>query len=682
MLSPARAVFIGGAIVAPAIEYCRARGYRGSIEVVNPRRTEIAGIPCRSSLVEVEAPPDIAFVAVPKEATVETVAGLSRLGAAAAVCNSSGFSESGQDGERLQAALREAAGDMPLLGPNAPGFANFLDRAAFMMDHFGDHAPETGVAVLSNGGAYLSDIGCADRSLSVGYLVGLGNQAMVSVADLLEVLLDDRRVTAINIYFEALTDVAKLSAAALKAARRDVPVVVVKGGRSVSGSRATLSHTASLSGDAALASALFERFGWIEVATPSEALETLKMLTCTGLPRGPRTAFATSSGSYAVLGADLAERAGLTLPVPGSRAAAALRENLPSFVGPANPLDISTAHGAERKRQRDIYAAFFVDGYDLAVQVMCYPPKGGWDRSGWDDTTVAFSEAARDRDLPHAFINTLPETLPEDVRARMVAGGMAPLQGLEDGFRAVGHAVRHALRARSGAWPAEAEILMPVLEVPAKPLRYDEAEAKALLSAAGVRVPKGCVVRADQSPEDLRYPLAVKALSGDIAHKTELGAVALNLTTPAAVRQATAIMQARLRAKGLSVDRFLVEEMIGGTVAELLVGVRHESGIGLTLTLAVGGVAVELMRDFTTVILPAGRAQIERALRSLKLFPLLDGWRGRPRANTNAALDAIEALCTFAEERRDRLVELEVNPLVLTERSAVAVDAVLSEASQ
>ena len=392
---------------------------------------------------------------------VETVAALAARGTAGTVCNASGFSESDPDGAARQADLAAAAGDMPLLGPNAPGFANFLDRAAFMMGHFGDHAPERGLATISNGGAYLSDIGCADRSVPLAYAIGLGNQAMITVADMLDAVLDDPRVTAVNLYFEGLLDVPTLSRAALKAARRDLPVVVVKGGRSASGTRAARSHTAALAGDAELATALFARFGWIEVASPSEALETVKMLTCTERPQGNRTALATSSGSYAVLGADLAEEAGLVLPPPGKSAARDLRRCLPNFVGPANPLDVSTAHDDDVDRQRRTFDAFLSDDFDLAVQVMCYPPLGGWERSGWDKGTEAFNASAAARRLPRAFVNTLPELLPAEVRERMIAGGMAPLQGLEEGLRAIGHAVTYGTRMAEGTAPEAAEILLP-----------------------------------------------------------------------------------------------------------------------------------------------------------------------------------------------------------------------------
>ncbi len=178
-----------------------------------------------------------------------------------------------------------------------------------------------------------------------------------------------------------------------------------------------------MAGEAAIASALFERLSFLEVTTPNEAIETLKMLIQTRRPRGSRVGFATSSGSYAVLGADQAEVQGLTLHRP-QRATRGLGRLLPPFVQPANPLDIATKHDATEAEQEAIFRAFLADDYDIALQVMCYPPAGGWALGGWDRSTAAFARAVAARDLPRAFINTLPETLPEAAGKRMRASGM------------------------------------------------------------------------------------------------------------------------------------------------------------------------------------------------------------------------------------------------------------------
>ncbi|WP_421701798.1 acetate--CoA ligase family protein [Aliiroseovarius sp.] len=675
LLAPQRVAWIGGGGIAPAIANMRANGFAGAALAVNPKRAEIGGLPCVASVNDLPWVPDLAVLVIPKEAVVDMVAALSRIGCGGVICITSGFSESA-DGAAREASLIAAAGEMPVIGPNCPGVANFLDGGAFMMDHFGHHAPERGVAVISNGGAYLSDLGCADRAQPIAYLIGLGNQAMVDVADMLDVVLDDERVTAVNIYFEALPDAAALSRAAAKAARRGIPVVAIKGGRSAAGMRAAQSHTASLAGDAVIASALFRRFGWIEVDTPSEAIETLKMLSFTQVPKGARTGFVTSSGSYAVLGGDMAERLGLRMEPPSQGTAPAIDAALPPYVGPANPLDISDAHGWAREEQLPIYQAFARDDYDLFVQVMCYPPEGGWDMSTWDATTAAMAEAAGGR--PVAFVNTLAEALPPQARARMIAAGMAPLQGLEDGLRAVSHAAAYG--ARRDTLDPNAMILNT--EDSARPggqgRTLSEAEAKARLARAGLDVPRQRVVAGTGAGglPDLPGPVALKALVPGLLHKTEAGAVALDISS-ADLPGAISAMADRLEAQDLTPAGFLVEEMIPAPVAELLVGLRRVEGIGLVLTLAVGGVAVELMGDSATLILPAPRGEVETALRGLKLAPLLTGYRGRPAVPMDRVLDAIEALAAHVRSYPD-ITELEINPLLLTETRAVVADAVLT----
>lgn len=672
MLNPARVAWFGGGGIAPAIEYMKANGFTGEAIAVNPKRTEIAGLACVPSATDLPWAPDIAILVIPKEAVIKTVRALSERGCGGVVCITSGFSES-VDGAARQAEMIEAAGDMPVIGPNCPGIANFLDGNAFMMDHFGNHAPAKGVAVISNGGAYLSDLGCADRSQPIAYLIGLGNQAIVSVADMLDAVLDDSRVTAVNVYFEGIADVAKLSQAAAKAARKGIPVVAIKGGRSEAGTRAAQSHTASLSGDAAVASALFRRFGWIEVTTPSEAIETVKMLSFTPIPMGMKTGFITSSGSYAVLGGDIAEKAGLQMVPPSADAAPAIDAALPAYVGPANPLDISDAHGWPQRDQLPIYHAFAQDDYDLFAQVMCFPPKGGWDMSTWDATTSALAEAKGNR--PAAFVNTLAEALPRAARDRMIASGMAPLQGIEDGLRAVAHAARYGAM-RDLLEPKT--MLLGAEDCPAyQPGRtLSEAEAKTRLAEAGLDVPRQWVVLGPDNLVEVPCTCAVKAIVPGLLHKTEAGAVALNIA-PEDLPAAISAMAGRLAEQGLEAEGFLIEEMIAAPIGELLVGIRHVPGIGLTLTLAIGGIAVELMQDNTTLILPAPRHDIEATLRGLKLTPLILGYRGRPAADLAATLDAIEAICTFASKNTE-IAELEVNPLLLTQSRAVIADAVLT----
>ncbi|WP_192179675.1 acetate--CoA ligase family protein [Mesorhizobium amorphae] len=682
MLTPRSAVFLGGVSMVPAIEYCHARGFEGRMYAVNPRRSELGGLPCFSSVAGLPETPDVAYVAVPRENVIDLVRELSQIGVAGAIINTSGFSEM-QGGQRFQVDLIQAAGDMPVIGPNCPGVANFADRSVFMMDHFGDHGTDGGVAVISNGGAYLADMGCSDRALPMAYSFGLGNQAMVTVADIMDVVLDDDRVRALNLYIEGVADAVALANAGLKAARKGIPVVVIKGGRTGAGRRATQSHTASLAGDEVVTSALFRRLGFVEVRTPTEALETLKVLLCTPRPQGRRTAFATSSGSYAVLGSDIAEANGLDLPAPSSEAAAELTKHLPLFVHPTNPLDISSAHSAPFDLQLSIYRAYLSDERDVAVQVMCFPPVGGADLESWMTTTKAFAQAASERGMPAAFVNTLPEPLPAAARDQMLAAGVAPLSGIEDGIRAVANAIRFYDLANELAQRPDEEILLPSQRELAKGSPLDEAAAKFELEKAGISVPRGIVVGPDPTANlnELAFPVVVKALSHELAHKSEIGAVVLRLTGPNDAWQAVREMAEKLKhsAPELSVRKFLVEEMVTNGVGELLVGIRYADAIGLALTIGMGGTEAELLRDTATVLLPASRSTIADALRGLKLFQLLDGWRGRPKGDVEAAIDAIQNFARFAIANQESFIEAEINPLIVCQQGqgAVAVDAVM-----
>ncbi|MES0056654.1 MULTISPECIES: acetate--CoA ligase family protein [unclassified Mesorhizobium] len=689
ILAPGSVVFVGGSNISTSIDYARRNGFSGRIYIVNPWRDAIANIDCHASIADLPEIPDLAFIAVPKEAVVETVGALASFGVIGAVCNSAGFSEMREDGEKRQNALIAATGSMLLLGPNGPGFANFFDKSVFMQDHFGDHVGvQEGVAVISNGGAYLSDLGCARRSLPVGYLVGVGNQADLTIADLMDALLEDPRVKAINLYIESFRDVAGLSRAALKAIHQNVPVVVVKGGASSAGGRAAQTHTASLSGDATIASALFERFGFIEVTNQLEAIETLKMLVLSDRPTGIRTALATSSGSYAVLGGDAAEAAGLSLPPIDDDAADLMRPQLPHYVLPNNPLDISGGQFEAIDAVENTFRTFFASSvFDLAVLVMSFPPVGGWDPAGWYSCSIAFARAAKTCGLPCAFVNTMPEDLPVDARKLMIENGMVPLMGLDHGMRAIGAVASYAKKAARLRLPGAEYILLPELdhsrEISAHARCFDEAQAKTILTAAGIVTPTGRVVGKHdlQNCAKLAFPLALKAVSTEIVHKTEYGAVTLGIANVDHLRQAIAAMEIKTKrtCPDVAIDSFLVEEMVIDGIGEIMVGIRNVPSIGLAMTMAIGGTAVELRQDAVTILLPSPRSAVAAALRSLKLFPLLDGWRGQPRADIDGALDAIEMLADFAVSRRDSLDVLEINPLILRPpgKGAVAADAVL-----
>lgn len=678
MLNPRSIVFVGGAALEPAIAYTRRLGFTGDCHVINPSREKLCDITCVRSASELPEPVDLAFIAVPGAAAVAAVRDIALAGIGAAVVNTSGFSETSEAGASLETQMIEAAADMPFMGPNCPGFANFLDRAAGMPDHMGDSDAARGVAVVSSGGAYLMDITNADRSLPVAYIVGVGNQANVSAAELLEVILDDDRVSAVNLYLESIHDVKRLSECALKAHQKGIPVVALKAGKSKAGNRAAQTHTASMTGAAEIASALFYRLGFVEVESASEALETLKMLTLAPPPKGPRMAFATSSGTYAVMGADFAEKNGLVLPQSSAKTRKALQPLIHDFLVAGNPLDIATAQFGSKENQQKIFTTLLQDDYDLAVQTMSFPQADTWDDESWYRSAAEFAQAAHAANLPAVFVSPTQEGLPRKAREMLIGLDVVPLQGFEHGMRAIAQALQW-YRRRKSLLADNMLLPEPPQAIKIKTGQLDEAESKALLAGFGVPVPRGQRWNAGADPPPgLRYPVVLKVCDASILHKSELGGVSLNLANPDLLIFARDQMIANLKAHGYNARDFLIEEPIYGVVTELLVGIQQVPGIGFSLTLAIGGIAVELLDDSATLLLPSNRAMIKNALEGLKLYPTLTGLRGSPEADIEAALDAIEAITGFVLSRSD-ILELEVNPLIVraSDHGAVALDAVI-----
>ncbi len=674
LLNPRSIVFVGGGAVEPAIIYTRKLGFSGSLYAINPRRDQIAGAPCFSSAAALPEKPDAAFVLVPVDKAIDAVRDLAAAGVGAAIVCTSGFAEFGRGD--LQASLIEAAADMPFLGPNSPGYSNFLDGVSAMLDNMGMTLCKQGVAVVSNGGAYMTDMACADRSLPIAMIIGLGNQAEVSAADMVDAVLEDDRITAINLYFESVKDVARLCEVAEKARLKGIPIVALKVGQTKAGARAAATHTAAMSTDAVVISALFRRLGFIEVESHSEAMETLKMLSIARLPKGRRVGFATSSGSYAAMGADLTERVGLELPELEAERRSVLQPLMEPFVTPNNPLDLATAQFWPDDDQRRLFDAFLAGGFDIALQCMSFPPENTWEDESWYRSARIFAESAKAADLPAVFVSSIHEGLPKRAREMLIDLGVAPLQGFDDGILAIAHAVRYAERHAQGF--EITRLPEPTAEL-GEMKTVDEAEAKTLLRQAGIAAPKGMIWQSEEAPNGVDYPAALKICDEKLLHKSDVDGVSLNIGSPDELLKARQSMRAAARLHGSDSDRFLVESMIENGVGELLIGFRQVPMIGLTLTVATGGVAAEIFDDAATLLLPATRPEAESALKSLALFPLLNGWRGRTRADVDASIDTIARLCDFVEARRDTLIELEINPLILLPegQGACVADAVM-----
>ncbi len=679
LFSPRHIAVFGGASAQEVVRQCKALGFEGQIWPVHPTRTEMDGLPCFASVDALPEAPDASFVAVPRQATVDIVRQLAARGAGGAICYASGFAEVGGDGVALQAELVQAAGSMALIGPNCYGMLNYLDGVALWPDQHGGQRQSQGVALITQSGNIGLNLTMQTRGLPLAYLITVGNKAGNSMESLVESLLSDPRVTVIGMHIEGLDDVAAFSRVALKALRQGVPLVALKAGSSALGAQTAMSHTSSLAGPDALYDALFARCGIARVRDPAGLIETCKFLHVHGPLTGKRIISASCSGGEASLVADLAQPRGLDMPTIPPAADARLRAVLGDKVNVANPLDYHTYIWGDLAAQTACFSGLMDCGFDATLLVLDYPRLDRCRADSWGTTVEAFAAAARYGGHGATVVASLPEDLPEEYAKALMAQGIAPMHGIPDCLDAIAHA------ARIGAARARLAHLQPLADVPLASQdqdalpglahTLDEAAGKQALAAFGLPVPRGQVVSAAQAADfadRLGYPVVVKAVSAQLAHKTEAGGVQLNVPDAEGVRAAVA------RMASLS-DRFLVEQMAGQVVAEIIVGVQRDAQFGLSLTVGAGGILVELLQDAQTLLFPVAREEVLHALQSLKSWPLLAGFRGKAAGDVAALVDAVLAIAAYAQAHGHTLLELDVNPVLVLPagQGVLAVDALI-----
>ena len=672
LFRPQTIAVFGGREARRVIEQCDRMGFAGELWPVHPTLDEVLGRRCYRSVSDLPSPPDAAFVGVNRILTVEIVRSLSAAGGGGAVCYASGFSEAVAelaDGNDLQQALIAAAGDMPILGPNCYGFINGLDGALLWPDQHGMTRVERGVAILTQSSNIALNLTMQTRGLPIAYVVTSGNQAQTSLCDLACGLLADPRVTALGLHVEGFGDKAALERLAATARLTKKPVVVLKVGKSEQARQATLSHTASLAGGDAVADAVLARLGLGRVETLPALLETLKLLHVAGPLQGAAISSMSCSGGEASLMSDAAIGRAVTFRDLEPKQLPRLRGILGDMVTLSNPLDYHTFVWGDLARQTEAFTAMFEGSYDLNLVVLDFPRGDRCEAADWVTTADAVTAAASATGALAGILATLPENMPEAVADRLIAEGIVPFCGIDETLIAaeIAAGIGHAWRKPPSL------SLLNVASVEGAIETLTEADAKTELDLAGLRIPKGRVagspLQATDCAERLGFPVVLKALG--VAHKTEAGAVALNLKDAKAVSDAASKMTAT---RG-----FLVEQMIDRPVAELIVGASRDPVFGLSLTLGAGGIFVELLEDSVILPLPTTRSEISEAISRLKIAKLIEGFRGRPRGDLEATVTAVARAADYVVMNAARLEELDINPLmVLPEGHGVAaVDALI-----
>ncbi len=659
------AVVGGGAWCENVIRECRAFGFKGPIWPVHPTRGEVAGEPAFTAIADLPRAPDASFIGVNRHATVEVVEALAECRAGGAVCFASGFLEASEelsDGADVQAALLEAAGDMPILGPNCYGAINGLDGVALWPDQHGMVPVDRGVAIITQSSNIALNLTMQKRGLPIAYLLTAGNQAQVDLAELGMAALADHRVTALGMHIEGIGDLRWFEALAEAARVAGKPIVALKIGTSAQARAATVSHTASLAGSSAGADALLARLGIRQVDTISLLLETLMLLHVTGPLPSNQIASMSCSGGEASLMADTAEGRGVVFPPLNDRQSDDLRKALGPKVALANPLDYHTYIWGDREAMAASFAAMMDPSLALGCVVLDFPRRDRCDASQWDIVIDAIRDAVASRGVPIAVVSSLPDTMPEDVAIALTRQGIPALCGLDDTLSAI------ALAARPDPEQA-APVLLPG-PYTAEGRTLSEADAKMALADCGLRVPKAlCAASVDEAGKAADRLNGLIALKGEgFAHKSEAGAVRLGLSSSAEVIEA---------AEAMPSEFFLIEEIVGGGVVDLLIGVLHDPAHGFVLTLGAGGTFAELMADTTHLLLPLDAPTIDAALNRLSIAPRLAGYRGAPGCDRDAIVNAVLAVQDYVTKHAAEVLEVEINPLICTPTEAVAVDALI-----
>ncbi|MBW7974071.1 acetate--CoA ligase family protein [Bradyrhizobium sp. BR 10289] len=674
-----RSVAIIGASADPTktsgrpVSYLRKHGFAGEIYPVNPKVADIGGLRCYADVASLPAVPDVGIVLLGAERAHIAVRELSARGCAAAIVLASGYTETGAEGAARQKQLTEAAGSMRLLGPNTIGLVNLTDNivlsasGALAMDRF----PAGAIGLVSQSGGILGALlsRAAARGVGLSKLVSTSNEADLELADFIDFLADDGATRVIALYIEAIRNPARFRDAVLKARRAGKPVVAFKIGRSEAGAKAAVSHTGALAGSDRMYDALFRQLGVIRARTFDDLLDIPAALAAGRKLSGKRVAILTSTGGAGTIVSDSLGVAGFATPAPDAETAAQLR-SLQSGSHTAldrNPIDVTLAGLQPDLLRAAIRILLASPSYDALTIIVGSSAVG---------SPTLMADAIRDC-LPMSDKPVIAYVSPyaPEVVAVLTGRGVPAYTSAESCAAALDGLLRAGLpeqvQTSGSVGPA-----VDISDVPAGSL--DEAEAKALFARFGVPIVAEKVIatstEAEQAARDFGGPVVLKILSREIAHKSDVGGVAVGLTAETIGKRLTA-MAGEVEAKaGKRPERFLVQEMISGGV-EIILGM-HRDPLGTAILLGMGGVSAELFRDTTMRLLPPqGGLDLSEAgamMRDLVTWPLLDGFRGRPACDVDALAAAIVAFSRMVAQLGDRLVEAEINPVfVLPEGQGV-----------
>ena len=665
-----------------------AVGYAGPLLPVHPVHREVFGRPAVPSLRDLAEPPDLAFILAPTGAVLDVLEDAAIAGVRNVVVLASGYREAGSAGRALEAELvsRAASHDIALLGPNCLGFLNTTAKVAPFALTVPLPLTPGPVGIGLQSGALSSALMSFARSQAIGVstVASLGNEAMITTSDVLDYLVADEQTKVICLFLEEIGDPAAFSAAALRADQEGKPIVALKVGASQAGQQSALAHTGAVAGDDAVVDAALRQLNIIRVDSIEELLTTASVLGYQRVPRGRRMGVLTASGGACDIIADRASAARIEIPPFAPDTTETIAAHLPSFASARNPLDVTGYVLANARTSpltaidHALDAALADPGLDFVIFTGftvpdARPPDSRLaelleSRIGWLAQRIATAP------IPAIPLSLTCVDVSGYARDLLGSHGVHLVSGMELGVQAIGNALtwqegRGRVRELPGRRAASGR--------PAA--AWSEARARDLLARAGIPVVPGRVARsaadAVVAADVAGRPVAVKISSAQITHKSDVGGVALGLTSDEEIRAAYERVTENAARAGDNSGEVLVTAMrAGGT--ELLAGVSVDPGFGPVLAVGLGGLFVEVLHDVSLRVLPVDRDEVRRMLSELRGLPLLTGARGSEPADLDALAGVIADMAQLADSV-DGLQALEVNPLWVRGRQIEALDVLV-----
>jgi len=649
------------------IAYLQKHHFKGKIYPVNPRVEEISGLKCYPDIGALPETPDVAIIMVGTDKALSAVKELAALGTPAAIVLTSGFAEHGPEGLKKQEELIAAAGSMRILGPNTIGMVNITDdiplspSSALEMDEF----PKGSVSVISQSGGILGSLLSRATACGLGLskLVSTSNEADLGLADFVDYLVNDSSTKVIVLYIESIRHPEKFRASALRARQAGKPIVVYKVGKSEAGVKAAISHTGALAGSDKMYDALFKQVGIIRANTFAEFLDIPAALASGRVLKGMRVAILTSTGGAGTLVADSLGEWGFETPVPDEKTAARLRALQPGdqAVLDRNPIDVTLAGLQPDLLRGAIGALLDSPTYDALILIL-----GSSSLSMPDLMAGAVRDCMLTSDKPVIAYVSPHAPIAGALMTKLGVPAFSQPESCSVALSSMFHVSKLKENTLAEGLVARSS---NNLDIDALHGSLNEHQAKNLFAAFGIAGVKELVVSAGQAHFDaaseLGEKVVVKILSNEILHKTEVGGVALNVPV-SGIASKIAVMALEVKEKsGVTNQEFLVQEMASGGM-EFMVGM-HCDPLGTAILVGMGGVTAELFKDTRMRLISPGKAlsgdEVLEMLKELKTWPLLDGYRGRPKCDVKALVEAIVSFSELVASLDGRLIECEINPL-------------------